>query len=108
MQTKSIAKNAILRQFISMADGQNLQEEIRLIHERNRRVEADKAWETSWFRVLTITCIIYIIAAIFMILIRIENPWLNAFVPAGGYFLSEQSLPFIKKLWLKHMHKNDL
>ena len=39
-----------------------MKEDIEQIKERNRRVETDKAWETSLFRVITITIITYIIA----------------------------------------------
>lgn len=88
-----------------MTEIQNIRGEIEKIHERNRRVEGDKAWETSWFRIIFVSGIIYAVAAIFMIIIHIENPWLNALIPAGGYFLSEQSLPFIKCWWLKHLHR---
>lgn len=81
---------------------QNLQKEIELLKERNARVEADKAWETSWFRVILITGIIYIIAVIAMRMIGVENNFSNALVPAIGYFLSVQSLPFIKKWWTRY------
>lgn len=43
-----------------------IEREIELLQERNRKVEADKAWETSTFRVVTIACITYaIIASVF-------------------------------------------
>lgn len=88
-----------------MPDLQKIQEEIDKINERNRRVEADKAWETSWFRILSVAIIIYMIAGIFMMIVEIENPWINAFVPALGYILSVQSLPFVKQWWIRRIHK---
>lgn len=87
-----------------MTEIQNIHEEIEKIKERNRRVEGDKAWETSWFRIILVTAIIYGVAVLFMYLIGIEKIWGNALVPAGGYFLSEQSLPFIKRWWLKNFY----
>ena len=78
-----------------------LEEEIEVIKQRNAKVEADKAWETSYFRVLLISGIIYVIAVKVMYFIGSENYFLNALVPAIGYFLSVQSLPFIKKWWIK-------
>ena len=81
---------------------QKLEEEIKLIKERNLRVEADKAWETSYFRVLLISAIIYVIAVGVLYFISMGNYFLNALVPAIGYFISVQSLPFIKKWWIKN------
>ena len=78
-----------------------LEEEIEVIKQRNAKVEADKAWETSYFRVFLISAIIYVIAIKVMYFIGSENYFLNALVPAIGYFLSVQSLPFIKKWWIK-------
>lgn len=80
---------------------QKLEKEIEIIKDRNLRVEADKAWETSYFRVLLISGIIYVIAIKVMYFIGTENYFLNALVPPIGYFLSVQSLPFIKKWWIK-------
>ncbi len=42
----------------------DLEKEIDLIKERNKRVELDKAWETSLFRVGFISLITYVITAI--------------------------------------------
>ncbi len=79
----------------------NLEKEIEIIKARNLRVEADKAWETSYFRVLLISGIIYVIAVKVLYFAGAENYFSNALVPAIGYFLSVQSLPFIKKWWIK-------
>ncbi len=78
-----------------------LEKEIEALKARNERVEADKAWETSYFRVLLISGIIYVIAVKVMYFIGSENYFLNALVPSIGYFISVQSLPFIKKWWIK-------
>ncbi len=77
---------------------------IEQIKERNRRVEADKAWETSGYRVISITLITYVIATAVMWGIEVERPWLGALIPTIGYYLSTQSLPFLKKRWIeKHL-----
>ncbi len=78
-----------------------LQEEIETIKERNLRVEADKAWETSSFRIFSITIITYIVVALVLCFIGAKNFLLNALVPTAGFFLSIQSLPAIKKWWIK-------
>jgi len=80
----------------------NLEKEINLIKERNRRVESDKAWETSWERLLLISAILYITALTFMIVIGVQNVLLVALVPVLGFALSNQSLPVVKRWWLKN------
>jgi hypothetical protein len=77
-----------------------IEEELRLIRERNGRVEADKAWETSLFRILAIAGITYVIASVVMWLIGSTNFYLNALVPVVGYLLSTQSLPAVKRWWI--------
>jgi len=67
---------------------ENLGKEIEAIKERNLRVEVDKAWETSYFRILLITVITYIIAAFLIYFIGANNFLLGALVPAIGFFLS--------------------
>jgi hypothetical protein len=79
--------------------------EIAAIKERNRRVEADKAWERSGFRILSIAAITYIIASVVMYAIGIANYLLSALIPTIGYFLSTQSLPVIKRWWIEHFFK---
>ncbi len=80
----------------------NLEKEIEIIKTRNLKVEADKAWETSYFRVFLITGITYVIAVKVLYFIGSENYYLNALFPPIGYFISTQSLPFIKKWWIKN------
>jgi hypothetical protein len=77
----------------------NLEQEILALRERNKRVEADKAWEVSWTRKLTIAIITYIVAAAWLIVIHEPNLWWKAFIPVAGYVLSTLSLPPIKKWW---------
>lgn len=79
--------------------------ELKAIELRNQRVEADKAWETSWARRLFIALITYCIAAFYMRYAGLGNPYLGAFVPTGGYLLSTLSLPFVKTYWLKNIYK---
>lgn len=79
--------------------------QLREVVERNKRVEADKAWETCLSRRFFIAAITYVIAALYMNYAGLNNPWLGAFVPAGGYLLSTMSLPFVKNYWLKNIYK---
>lgn len=71
------------------------------IKERNRRVELDKAWETSSMRRAIIASVTYIVATVWLIVIENEKPFLNALVPLGGYMLSTLSLSFVKKWWIE-------
>ncbi|MFC1687367.1 hypothetical protein ACFL0L_02215 [Patescibacteria group bacterium] len=80
---------------------EEIQKEIGSIKERNKRVEADKAWELSWTRRIVIAVITYIIAGIWLEVIKDSMPWLKAFIPTGGFVLSLVSLPVIKKWWIK-------
>jgi hypothetical protein len=84
-----------------------LENEVDLLKKRNARVESDKAWETSNFRIACIVIITYIVAAVvFYLLIGARNVFLNALVPTIGYLLSTQSLPIVKKWWLDKFFKN--
>lgn len=86
---------------------QKLESEIVALKERNTRVEADKAWETSRFRIVSLTIITYVLAALVLIVIGAKNPFLNALVPTIGFFLSVQTLPIVKRWWIKKFLQND-
>ncbi|MDD4628352.1 MAG: hypothetical protein PHE68_03075 [Candidatus Peribacteraceae bacterium] len=83
---------------------ENQESQISAILERNKRVEADKAWEVSWCRRITIAVLTYAIATLFLWLIASERFWLNAGVPALGYLLSTLSLPWVKQWWIRRNH----
>jgi polyferredoxin len=82
-----------------------MKEDIEQIKERNKRVEADKSWETSKTRRLIIALMTYIIIVVFLWSIEASNPWFNAIVPTIGFILSTLTLPFFKRFWLKHIYK---
>lgn len=84
-----------------LSEYEKLEKEIQALKERNFRVEADKAWEVSGMRVLFVALITYIIAGIFLYMIGAQKFLLNALVPVAGYYLSTQSLPFMKRWWTK-------
>ena len=48
----------------------DLEKEIKKIQERNKRVELDKAWETSWTRKICIMILTYIVVIIYSYVIR--------------------------------------
>lgn len=85
---------------------QNLKDEIEAIHARNRRVEADKAWETSNTRTAFIAIATYLLILGFMHLINDDHPFLKAFVSAGGYLITTSSYDLLKKWWLERNRKS--
>lgn len=80
---------------------EDLKEEIDEIKARNKRVEADKAWETSWMRKLLILTLTYLVVVIFLLVENFANPFVSAIVPTIGFFISTLTVPFVKDWWLK-------
>ena len=80
----------------------DLDKRIEAIEQRNKRVEQDKSWETSWARKFVIAMLTYIVVVLFFFAAQLPNPFVNAIVPTAGFVLSTLSLPFFKKLWMKH------
>jgi len=88
-----------------MTSLKSLETEINKINTRNRRVEADKAWETSKVRRILLTVFTYLAIAIYLNYVGVQNAWLNALVPAIAFMLSTFTIPFFKRLWLKYFYK---
>ena len=88
-----------------MAILQQLEEEIEKIKDRNKRVETEKAWETSWTRRITITTLTYLVVSIFFYAAGNSEPLNQAIVPTLAFVLSLFSSPLMKKMWLKYIHK---
>jgi len=82
-----------------------LEERIEKIEQRNRKVETDKAWETSLTRRGLLILFTYIAIGTYLQFIQIPNAWLNAIVPAVTFLLSTLTLPFFKSLWQKYFYK---
>ena len=78
-----------------------LREDIDLIKERNKRVEADKAWELSRVRTGFIGSVTFLSVLIFLLLIKDERPIQNSIIATLGYFLSTESYGILKRWWLK-------
>lgn len=82
-----------------------LEKRITKIEERNKKVETDKAWETSLVRRLLLILFTYLAIGFYLSAINIPNAWLNAIVPAVGFLLSTLTLPFFKNLWVKYKNQ---
>lgn len=79
----------------------SLEERVGAIEERNKKVEQDKAWETSWTRRLSISVLTYCVVAGYLFMIGNDRPLINALVPAVGFLLSTLLLKGIKGTWQK-------
>lgn len=77
----------------------DLEKRIAAIEKRNARVEADKAWETSWTRRVAIAVLTYIVVCVYLAFVIHIDPWLNALVPVVGFLLSTLALSVIRELW---------
>jgi len=82
-----------------------VEKEIELIKQRNKRVEADKAWETSLFRKIIIAIFTYVVIVVFFYFAGLPKPFTNSIVPALAFVLSTLTLPFFKKIWLDYVYK---
>jgi len=81
---------------------EELEKRICKIEERNKKVELDKAWETSWARKISILLLTYVVIIIFFFIARLPKPFINSIVPTIGFFLSTLSLSLLKKIWMKY------
>ena len=81
---------------------EELKLEIEKIQKRNKRVELDKRWETSWTRRLCICVLTYIVVILYSyITSKTNNIFLSSLVPVIGFTLSTLSLKGIRRLWEK-------
>lgn len=84
-----------------------LEERIDKIEVRNKKVESDKAWETSTLRKLCIALLTYIIVIVYSYSISMfNNIFLSSLVPVIGFTLSTLSLNQIRKMWEKKHARN--
>ena len=87
-----------------MNEIEQLKSEIEQIKSRNKRVEADKAWETSLSRKIVIAVLTYLVIVLFFFSSGLPNPFVNAIVPTVGFLLSTLSLPLLKSLWINTIY----
>lgn len=83
-----------------------LEERIKDIETRNRRVEADKTWELSYTRKALLMIFTYIAIGFYLNVIRVNRPWLNAIVPTVAFMISTLTILFFKRMWLKYIYKD--
>ena len=85
----------------------DLNKEIEEIKKRNKRVELDKAWETSWTRKICICILTYIVVVAYSYIVKnYDNILLSSLVPVIGFTLSTLSLKYVRKIWEKIIINN--
>lgn len=84
-----------------MKEIEELKSEIERIKERNKRVELDKAWETSWVRRILIAVLSYLVVGYTFAFFGMPMPWNSAFIPTIAYLISTTSLGIVKTWWIK-------
>jgi hypothetical protein len=78
---------------------ENMESRLVAIENRNKKVELDKKWETSWTRRLSIVVLTYAVVFTYLTIIGNNNPAINACVPPAGFFLSTLVLKRVRTIW---------
>ena len=84
---------------------ENLEQRVQKIEERNRRVEQEKAWETSLSRRILLAVFTYIAIAVYLWVIGVSQAWLHAIVPTIAFMISTLVMPWLKSIWVKNIYK---
>ena len=80
----------------------DLEKEIENIKLRNKKVELDKKWETSWARRICICILTYIVVIIYSYIVRnYDNIFLSSLVPVIRIYI----IYFIIENYKKNMGK---
>ena len=78
-----------------------LETRLAALEARNKKVDTNKAWETSLTRRLSIMLITYATACSLLYVLLVPDWYFGALMPVCGYLLSTLSLPYIRRLWEK-------
>ena len=84
----------------------DLRERVALLEARNKRVEADKAWETSLLRRSLVMVLTYLVVVAYLHFVVHIDPWINALVPVLGFFVSTLTISAVKRYWLNNRDKS--
>lgn len=80
-----------------------LKKDIEEIKKRNESVKLDKKWETSYTRRALLIVFTYLAVGLYLRIINVSMPWLNAIVPSLGFLLSTLTLPIFKRIWINKL-----
>jgi len=87
-------------------NNKKLKQEINKIKKRNLRVEADKTWETSYFRKFLVALLTYIVIVSFFLVAELPKPYINSIIPTLGFLVSTLTVPVFKKFWKRYFYQN--
>jgi hypothetical protein len=79
--------------------------QLAIIAERNRKVELEKAWETSAARVICVGAITFALMTFIFYVIEIPHYLISGAISAVGYYLSTLTLPIFKRVWIIRQRK---
>ena len=88
---------------MKMSTIQELEQRISKIEARNKKVEKDKQWESSYTRRIILILFTYLTIGFYLNAIEVTNPWLNAIVPSLAFWLSTLTIPLFKKIWERYI-----
>lgn len=84
----------------------DLEKEIKSIKERNKRVELDKSWETSWTRRICIMILTYGVVLLYSFIVKkYDNIFFSSLIPVIGFTLSTLSIKLIRNIWQKNKNR---
>ncbi|MEK7611106.1 MAG: hypothetical protein AAB486_01875 [Patescibacteria group bacterium] len=84
---------------------EELAKRLTAVEDRNKRVETDKAWETSLPRRALLIIFTYVSIGLYFSAIAVDRPWINAVVPSLGFLLSTLTLPLFRNFWEKYFRR---
>lgn len=79
-----------------------LEEQVSKLTLQDKYIKMQDRWDKSLTRVILVAINTYIFVGIILLILGVHNVLINAFIPAGAYVLSQQTIPYFKKLWIKH------
>ena len=86
-------------------------ESIESLHERIKILEADRKWNKSWVRLITVALFMYAVLVIYKLIVDtffdgfFTNVFLLAAVPVIAFIVSFRSLGLVRYLIIKHKNK---
>lgn len=88
-----------------MSEIEEIKFELEKIKQRNKKVELNKAWETSLTRKVIILIFTYIFIGLTFYIIGNPEPWINAIIPTFAFFISTLTLPVLRDIWQGYIYK---
>ena len=88
-----------------MDELQGLRKRLEYIEARNQRVESEKQWETGITRKAILFITTYVLIGLYMWMINVSQPWLNAVIPALGFLVSTLTIQWAKNIFVKRKNQ---